>query len=98
MRILMVDDEPAMLDSYRRCFAPADTGADALHDMAVEMFGDVAPVAPSGEGETIQFDAVYSTPGLDAVAEIEAAIAQGAPFAVAFIDDAHAAGDRPLNR
>ncbi len=82
MRILIVDDEPAMHDSYRRCFAPAG-GADAgaLIDMAAELFGD------DGERSAAAIlDTVHVNQGLDAVAEIEAAIAQGAPFAVAFID------------
>ena len=48
MRILIVDDEPAMHDSYRRSFAPigkADGGA--LDAMAAELFGDEdAPGSP----------------------------------------------------
>ncbi|THD38053.1 MAG: EAL domain-containing protein [Sphingomonas sp.] len=77
-----------MHDSYRRCFAPKDTSsADALSGMAAELFGDDAPTAPcDDDGETVQFDAVHCLQGLDAVAEVEAAIAQGSPFAVAFID------------
>jgi diguanylate cyclase (GGDEF)-like protein len=87
VRILIVDDEPAMHDSYRRCFAPTDrTRAAALDGMAAELFGDDVPTAPGGEGDAIHFDPVYCTQGLDAVTEVEAAIAQGAPFAVAFID------------
>ncbi|WP_299424284.1 EAL domain-containing protein [Sphingomonas bacterium] len=77
-----------MHDSYRRCFAPVDTsGAEALSGMAAELFGDDAPTAPcNDDSETVQFDAVHCMQGLDAVAEVEAAIAQGSPFAVAFID------------
>jgi diguanylate cyclase (GGDEF)-like protein len=88
VRILIVDDEPSMHDSYRRCFAPVDTAdAEALSGMAAELFGDDTPIAPRGDdGETVQFDAVHCMQGLDAVAEVEAAIAQGSPFAVAFID------------
>jgi diguanylate cyclase (GGDEF)-like protein len=82
VRILIVDDEPAMHDSYRRCFAPAG-GSDAgtLSDMAAELFGDDDATA-----EAATFDFVHVNQGLDAVAEVEAATAQGAPFAVAFID------------
>ena len=87
MRILIVDDEPAMHESYRRCFAPVDTNnAGALSDMAAELFGDDAPAPAGGGGEAVDFDAVHCMQGLDAVAEIEAAIARGSPFAVAFID------------
>ena len=87
MRILIVDDEPGMHDSYRRCFAPVDTtSADALSGMAAELFGEEAATTPCDDGDTVQFDAVHCMQGLDAVAEVEAAIAQGSPFAVAFID------------
>lgn len=81
MRILIVDDEPAMHDSYRRCFAPAGPDGE-LAAMASELFGDEAP--PIDEVPT--FELVHHHQGLDAVAEVERAIAGGAPFAVAFID------------
>jgi diguanylate cyclase (GGDEF)-like protein len=82
VRILIVDDEPAMHESYRRCFAPAG-GADAsaLTDMATELFGDDGERAAAAV-----LDIVHVDQGLDAIAEVEAAIAQGSPFAVAFID------------
>jgi diguanylate cyclase (GGDEF)-like protein len=87
VRILIVDDEPAMHDSYRRCFAPAETAtSDALSGMAAELFGDDVPTTPCDATDTVRFDAVHCIQGLDAVAEVEAAIAQGAPFSVAFID------------
>ncbi|HEX4693181.1 GGDEF domain-containing response regulator [Sphingomonas sp.] len=86
MRILIVDDEPAMHDSYRRCFAPVENaGAEVLSGMAAELFGDDAPTPPAID-DVIDFDAVHCMQGLDAVAEVEASIAQGVPFAVAFID------------
>ena len=49
VRILVVDDEPAMHDSYRRSFAAvADGGAAALGAMAQDLFGtdDAPPVPP----------------------------------------------------
>ncbi|KQN29352.1 putative bifunctional diguanylate cyclase/phosphodiesterase [Sphingomonas sp. Leaf38] len=84
MHILIVDDEPAMHDSYRRSFAgQRSDGADALDAMAAELFGDdvVEPVddAPA-------FAVTHCDQGLDAVAAVERALAQGTPFAVAFID------------
>jgi diguanylate cyclase (GGDEF)-like protein len=83
MRILIVDDEPAMHDSYRRSFAPIGNGdGSALDAMAAELFGD--EVAPSVAG--IDFALTHAMQGLDGVAAVEAAIAAGDPFAVAFID------------
>ena len=87
MRILIVDDEPAIHGSYRQCFGPS-SGTDketALSALAVELFGD----EHAGKGlpvETPQFDCVYHMQGLDAVAAVEDSIADDARFAVAFID------------
>ncbi|WP_294046426.1 EAL domain-containing protein [Sphingomonas sp.] len=83
MRILIVDDEPAMHDSYRRCFARGECAEDgALNAMAAELFGEQA----EPRGDVPAFDTVHCLQGLDAVAQVEAAIAAGDPFAVAFID------------
>ena len=83
-RLLIVDDEPAMHDSYMRSFA-VQRGAqeDALGAMAAELFGDDAP-RPVEEPDA--FDLTHCQQGLDAVAAVEAALAAGTPYAVAFID------------
>jgi diguanylate cyclase (GGDEF)-like protein len=83
-RILVVDDEPAMLDSYRRSFTPlrSEDGA-ALEAMAAELFGEDATEAPEAAPD---FALTYHNQGLDAVAEVERALAAGEPYAVAFID------------
>jgi diguanylate cyclase (GGDEF)-like protein len=85
MRILIVDDEPGMHDSYRRSFAPvgsADGGA--LDAMAAELFGDDDVPATPEAG--IAFELTHAMQGLDGVVAVEAAILEGNPFAVAFID------------
>ncbi|MDF7774716.1 EAL domain-containing protein [Sphingomonas sp. AOB5] len=90
MRILIVDDEPAMHESYRQCFgSKAGGGADssALSAMAAELFGDdddtaAAPVAANDA----EFDCAHFMQGLDAVEAVEQAIASGDRFSVAFID------------
>ncbi len=84
MRLLIVDDEPAMHDSYRRSFAPVGTAdGKALSAMAAELFeDDDAPAADDAE----TFETVHCMQGLDAVAAIEVALAAGTPFPVAFID------------
>ncbi|MGP7796043.1 EAL domain-containing protein [Sphingomonas sp. CLY1604] len=83
-RLLIVDDEPAMHDSYARSFA-SQRGADedALGAMAAELFGEEAPDAAD---EADPFDLTHCHQGLDAVAAVEAALAAGTPYAVAFID------------
>ncbi|MDO7840997.1 putative bifunctional diguanylate cyclase/phosphodiesterase [Sphingomonas immobilis] len=84
MRVLIVDDEAGMHDSYRRSFAPQAADVEALGAMAEDLFGDDSP-AESGPS-AIDFDLTFASQGLDGVAAVEQAIADGARFAVAFID------------
>ncbi|MFZ5746873.1 MAG: putative bifunctional diguanylate cyclase/phosphodiesterase [Pseudomonadota bacterium] len=91
MRILIVDDEPAMHASYRQCFAVPSGSADqgvALSAMAAELFGDEdADVPPADPADAPPaFDCTYKMQGIDAVAAVEESIASGDRFAVAFID------------
>ena len=80
-RILIVDDDPAVHDSYRMSFAPsADTAA--LTDLAAQLFDDVAQDAV----EPLRLDLTHVHQGADAVAAIERAARDGQHFAVAFID------------
>src|SRR3569833_3996202 len=83
MRILIVDDEPGMHDSYRRCFAPTRTNKNAALDaMAAELFDD----APTPGEEPIDYALTHALQGLDGVSAVERALADGQPYAVAFID------------
>ncbi len=93
MRILIVDDEPAMRDSYRRSFAGTQSSTgEALDAMAIELFGDDALVgdAPPGSdanaADAPAFALTYCDQGLEAVAAVERGLAEDVPFAVAFID------------
>ncbi|HXH16661.1 MAG TPA: GGDEF domain-containing response regulator [Sphingomonas sp.] len=84
MRILIVDDEPAMHDSYRRSFVgPRSPGDSALETMAAELFGAQA-------SDTVQdgpaFVLTHCDQGLDAIAAVERSLAEASPYAVAFID------------
>ena len=85
MRILIVDDEPAMHDSYVRCFAGHHgDGAEALGAMAAELFGDDG--SDDESDAAIDFVLTHASQGVDAVADVERALARGEPFGVAFID------------
>ena len=86
MRILIVDDEPAMHDSYRRSFAPAAVDTGALEAMAAELFGKDDDAADPAPDTTIDFALTHAMQGLDGVAAVEAALASDEPYAVAFID------------
>jgi len=85
MRILIVDDEPAMHDSYRRSFAgQRSDGEVALGTMAADLFGGTVTEV-LGE-HSADFGLEHVDQGLDAVAAVARALADGKPFAVAFID------------
>ena len=85
MRILIVDDEPGMHESYRQCFkrAGGEQGA-ALDAMAAELFGD-EPALPPVEGSA-SFEATHCMQGVEGVDAVAAGLARGERFAVAFID------------
>jgi diguanylate cyclase (GGDEF)-like protein len=86
MRILIVDDEPAMHDSYRRSFAPAGAAdTEALDAMAAELFGDGEANPPRTRPAT-DLALTHAMQGLDAVGLVSQAIRAGDPYAVAFID------------
>ncbi len=89
MRILIVDDEPAMHESYRQCFGAHRGGSeDSLNAMAAELFGDDdgAEPTPTPANDTIAFDCSHFMQGLDAVEAVKDSIETGNRFAVAFID------------
>lgn len=86
MRILIVDDEPGMHESYRQCFkrAGGEQGA-ALDAMAAELFGDEdSPAAPADMAAA--FETVHCMQGVEGVEAVAAGLARGERFAVAFID------------
>ncbi|ODP38321.1 putative bifunctional diguanylate cyclase/phosphodiesterase [Sphingomonas turrisvirgatae] len=82
MRILIVDDEPGMQQSYRHCFERGRDGA-ALDAMAAELFGgDFQPDVDADPA----FRPTYCAQGAEAVAAVRASLHHGDRYAVAFID------------
>jgi len=88
VRILVIDDEQAMHDSYARSFAPRDTAADtALSEMANELFGeDCSDSTSPASAACGEIALTHRMQGLDGVAAVEASLAANEPFSVAFID------------
>ena len=89
MRILIVDDEPAMHDSYRRSFAAAPAASGELDAMAAELFGETAAI-----DDALPFALTHAMQGAEAVTAIEAAIRDGDPVRGRVHRRAHAAGHR----
>ena len=86
-RILVVDDDPQVLDAYRRVLAATSPDPGPRHraeadDLAAELFG-AAPLLPPDPGT---LDVVYCRQGSEAVAAVQTANGEGLPFSVAFLD------------
>jgi diguanylate cyclase (GGDEF)-like protein/PAS domain S-box-containing protein len=77
-RILIVDDNPAIHDDYRKMLRTAASSAiDALEG---ELFGKALPTA----GPQYTIDSAYQ--GQEALALVTARLASGEPYALAFVD------------
>ena len=86
-RILVVDDDAQVLEAYGRVLADlvvkAPTNGDEFDDLSAELFGGEPSEAVA---EALIDDIVFCRQGEHAVATLEAAAAEGKPFAIAFID------------
>ena len=79
-RVLVIDDDRAVLEDYRRVLAapgPRPTGT-----LAASFFG--RPTAPAEPHLDVMLDCVQQ--GADGVAAVAAAIAAGDPYHVVFVD------------
>ncbi|UVM06140.1 putative bifunctional diguanylate cyclase/phosphodiesterase [Pseudomonas laurylsulfatiphila] len=78
-RILIIDDTPAIHDDFRKILTP-DTGGEAvLNSLEHSLFG-----TRRSPRLTFQLDSAYQ--GKEALELVECALADGRPYALAFID------------
>jgi signal transduction histidine kinase len=80
-RILLIDDNPAIHEDFRKILAPDDSSASAIDDEAETLFGSSKPVSP---GFVFKLDSALQ--GQEALAKVEQALASGEPHAMAFVD------------
>ncbi|HEX2101588.1 MAG TPA: response regulator, partial [Candidatus Synoicihabitans sp.] len=94
-RILLVDDNTAIHDDFRRVLAPADSSQSELDAAAAALFGDPsgASTAPFEGGVAIAtgapapvFTLDCAHQGEEALELVRAARAAGEPYALAFVD------------
>lgn len=79
-RILVVDDEKAILQSYLDILSPSKDNVVAIKSSRAK------PAAPKVESESDGFDVVAVSSGEQAVAEVKKALKEGKPFAMGFFD------------
>ncbi|CAK0757416.1 hypothetical protein CCP3SC1_280019 [Gammaproteobacteria bacterium] len=76
LRILVIDDDEAILTTYRSILQPRATGAESL----LALLGENAP------GAREYFDVVTASQGQVGVERVREALAQNSPFSVVFVD------------
>lgn len=81
LNILIVDDNPAIHDDFRKILARQDNGANRLADMESALFG--APAQPVGMA---RFNLNFAAQGEEALELARLAQAAGRPHAMAFVD------------
>src|SRR3569832_1219714 len=81
-RILIVDDNPAIHDDFRKVLAAPPAPKGELEDLVVLLFG-LSVFALCGQRE---FELVSAYQGRDALRLVTEACAQGRPFSLAFVD------------
>ncbi len=87
MRILVIDDETAIHDAYRKSFEARQSSLDqaTLSAMADALFGNAEStetIAFPGE----EFELVHAMQGLDGLKQVAESLAANNPFQIAFVD------------
>ncbi len=81
-RLLVIDDNPAIHQDFRKILH-ADDGVPAeMHAVELELFG----LPSATPGPSIRFDLTTALTGQEGLKKLEESIAAGSPFALAFID------------
>ncbi len=91
IRVLVVDDEQAVLDAYRQVLGKAARSSadrEAMDELRAKLFvaGAGAPAAVGSLPQRNQFEPVFCNGAEAAVAAVREACGAGRPFAVVFLD------------
>jgi diguanylate cyclase (GGDEF)-like protein len=90
IRVLVVDDEPSIIDAYRQIFTgPSEDAAAARRNLGAKLFGAGAGAPGTVRrlpSNALSFDAVFCKGAESAVEAVREALAADRPFAVAFLD------------
>ncbi len=81
-RLLIVDDNPAIHEDFRRILSPSDFGEEALSAAERQLFGE------QGERKVLRpdFQIAFASQGEEGVSLVKNAIEQDRPFAAAIVD------------
>ncbi|MFT5423831.1 MAG: diguanylate cyclase (GGDEF)-like protein [Phycisphaerales bacterium] len=82
-RVLVIDDEMSIRKAYRTILCPTSGGDDLLDEMDAALFGKPTQNATATHAA---FEMDAATQGQEGLAMVEAAIAEGRPYRMAFVD------------
>ncbi len=80
-RILLVDDNRAIHEDFGKIFSAGGAGANPADVAEAELFGDETE---AGSDKRFEIDSAFQ--GEEALALVEKALAEGRPYAMAFVD------------
>ncbi len=80
-RVLIIDDNRSIHDDFRKILSPADAGLRKVDATEEALFGSSASTA-----EQTQFELSSAYQGQEALLLVAQALAEGRPFAMAFVD------------
>lgn len=84
-RILVVDDNPAIHEDFKKILTPAGGRTDeGLAEVETALFGDGETSTPTPRKESLTVDSAFQ--GQEGLQRVEKALAEGRPYAMAFID------------
>ena len=83
-RILIIDDNHAIHDDFRKILSPATKSAAALDVTEAELFGKAVPHGGMVQPIRYEIDSAYQ--GQDGVLLVKRALETGHPYAMAFVD------------
>ena len=79
-RILIVDDNAAIHEDFKKILAPEAADSQAIDDLESLIFGDAVPEMPA------HFELAHAHQGQEALVRVEKSLADAQPFAMAFVD------------
>jgi PAS domain S-box-containing protein len=83
-RILIIDDNRAIHDDFRKILSPATIAAAALDVAEAELFGK--PVPQGGMDQQVRYEIDSAYQGQEGVLLVKQALEAGRPYAMAFVD------------
>ena len=82
-RILVIDDNPAIHDDFRKIFAAEKNTSSKLDELESSLFDSPAP---ANEQERPNFEIESASQGQEGLERVRQALAEGRPYAMAFVD------------